>query len=262
VESYITMTLYRANEFYTWKAPPIIPVIKDRILPLGALMFIWGEQETFKSWMVLDLAFSVATGTEWLLFETNKYPVLIINTELPDPMYQERFKQVADTKKKLPSNLYVVTPENLKLDTEDGFASLQLWCQKITATEGTPPGLVILDNLYRTLSGEITGEKANKFLDSVAAIRARFGSAFCVVHHSRKTGYDPIHKQVIRRGIEDMTGSKYLGNNAATIFENRKTKVEGVKHAILMVPEKMWFEKSPPPVMRFKVDDKARFHLI
>ena len=79
----ITVTLQRAGEFYTWNAPPIVPVIKDRILPLGSLMFIWGEQETFKSWMVLDLAFSVASGQDWLLFETNEYPVLIIKYEPP-----------------------------------------------------------------------------------------------------------------------------------------------------------------------------------
>lgn len=255
------MTLQRAGEFYTWNAPPIIPVIKDRILPLGSLMFIWGEQETFKSWMVLDLAFSVASGQDWLLFETNKYPVLLINTELPEALYHERFQQVADTKGVLPSNLYVISDTDIKFTTDRGFSELQTWCQQIVSTEGSPPGLIILDNLYRTLSGEITGTTANQFLDVVAAIRTRFDSAFCVVHHSRKTTYDIAHKEVIRRGIEDMTGSKYLGNNAATIFENRKTEVQGVDHAIYMVPEKMWFTRTPPPLMRFKVDDKARFHL-
>lgn len=257
------MTLQRAGEFYTWNAPPIVPVIKDRILPLGSLMFIWGEQETFKSWMVLDLAFSVASGQDWLLFETNEYPVLIINTELPDILYQERFNQVADAKGVLPPNLFIINTD-VKFTSDKGFSELQMWCQQITSTTGKAPGLIILDNLYRTLEGEITGATANQFLDVVSAIRTRFGSAFCVVHHSRKTTYDIAKRETVRRGVEDMTGSKYLTNNAATIFENRKTYVEGVKegHAILMLPEKMWFERSPPPIMRYKIDDKARFHLI
>ena len=254
--------LQRAGDFYTWNAPPIIPVIKDRILPLGSIMFIWGEEDTFKSWSVLDLAFSVASGQPWLqLFDTNKHPVLLINTELPDVLYQERFKQIADTKGVLPSNLYVISDLNIKLDTDRGFTQLQTWCQQITSTEGKPPGLIILDNLYRTLSGEITGAAANQFLDVLAAIRTRFGSSFCIVHHSRKTTYDIVRREAIYRGTQDMTGSKYLGNSAATIFENRKTYVKGIDHAILMVPGKMWFERSPPPIMRFKIDDKARFHL-
>ena len=259
------MTIQRAGDFYTWQAPPIIPVIKDRILPLGSTMYVFGEQETYKSWSVMDLAFAVASGTEWLnLFETNKYPVLMVNTELPAVMYQERFKQVADVKKLLPQNLYIVTNETIKLDTDAGYSELQTWCQQIVSTEGQAPGLIILDNLYRTLSGEINGIVANRFLDIIAAIRTRFGSAFCIVHHSRKTTYDIAKREVIRRGVDDMTGSKYLGNNAATIFENRKTSVKGVPdgHAITMAPEKMWFERTPPPEMRFKIDDKARFHLI
>ena len=201
---------------------------------------------------------------DWLLFETTKYPVLIINTELPEVLYHDRFKQEADTKGVLPSNLYIVTSESLKFTSEKGFSELQMWCQTITSNEGIPPGLIVLDNLYRTLDGEISGSAANQFLDVVAAIRTRFGSAFCVVHHSRKTTFDLAKREVVRRGVEDMTGSKYLANNAATIFENRKTYVEGVEegHAILMLPEKMWFERSPPPIMRFKVDSKARFHLI
>ena len=166
------MTLESAASFLTWKGPAIIPVIKDMILPQGALMFIWGLQDTFKSWCVLDLAWSVASGDPWLVFPTNQHTVLLINTELPKTMLQLRMRQVAQVRGTVPANLHVVTDLNLKLDTETGMALLVRWVQECK------PGLIIIDNLYRCFVGDMNkGENVNKLLDTISYIREQYHCA-------------------------------------------------------------------------------------
>jgi RecA-family ATPase len=220
-------------------------------------MMLWGEQETFKSWLVLDLGWAVATGNPWLIFKTNQHNVLIINTELPKPMYHERWKQMVLTKGTCPDNLFAVSDLGLKLDTQIGLTRLSQWVEECT------PGLIIVDNLYRTFSKDLnSGEHVNRFLDTIAYIQQYRGCAFVFVHHSRKIAYDMQRRQVIRRGIEDSVGNRFLTNNAATVFEVRNFESPGANHAIEILSEKMWFEKTPPPTLRYKVDDQAQFHLI
>ena len=249
--------LESSKAFTTWAAPPVVPIIKDRILPEGTWMMIWGDQETFKSWLVLDLAWSVSTGRDWLVFGTNKHRVLVVNTELPRLMYHERWMQMVMTRHVCPDELFVVTDLGLKLDTDQGLGQLRQWVRSCK------PGLVIVDNLYRTFSQDLnSGHNVNLFLDTVAYIREEFNCAFAFTHHARKASYDIIHREVIKRGIEDSTGSKFLTNNAAAVFEVRKVTLPGVRHAIVLLPEKMTFERQAPPPMMFKVDDEAYFHVV
>ena len=219
-------------------------------------MFIWGLQDTFKSWAVMDLAWSVANGGVWMVFPTNQHSVLLINTELPKPLFQDRMRQTAKVRGTVPPNLHVVTDLNLKLDTEIGMAMLVSWVQQCK------PGLIIIDNLYRCFVGDMNkGENVNKLLDTISYIREQYHCAIVFVHHSRKRLYDTIARSMVQQGIEDMTGSKYLANNAATVFEIRTVHIEGVKNAIKLIPEKMWFERNKPPPMTFSVDHMAQFHL-
>ncbi len=250
------MTLESAAEFLSWQAPPIVPIIKERLLPEASTMMLWGKQETFKSWMAMELGFTVAEGKEWLVFETNPHNVILINAELPKIMYHERWKQFARTRGYCPRNLHVVNG-GIKLDAEDGLYKLETWVAQTKAK------LVIIDNLYRMLSSDLNnGQAFNKLIDTLDRMKQTYGCSFCFVHHSRKTQYDIYHQEEVDRGVEDMTGSKLVANNAALIMHVKETKFEGVNHAITLYTEKAWFEKNPPPSLTFAVDDDARFHII
>ena len=78
-----------------------------------------------------------------------------------------------------------------------------------------------------------------------------------------KTQYDIQRREVIRRGIEDMTGAKYLSNNAATVFEVRKYEGEGgLENEIELIPEKLTFARAKPPDMRFRFGWNTTFELL
>lgn len=234
----------------------MVPVIEPNILPEGAWMILWGEEETFKSWLVLELAWAVSQGKPWLQYPTRKHNVLLINTELPKPLYHQRAVQMGLTRQAVPDNIFIVTDLSIKLDTDAGEAQLATWVSQ------SQPGLVIIDNLYRTFQGNMnSGQEVNRFLDTISHIRERWGSAFVFVHHSRKTAYDSVRNQRVRQGVQDLTGSKYLANNASAIYEVQKLKSIGGNNAILLIPEKLTFSKSSKLPMVYEVDSDAQFHL-
>jgi len=236
--------LFTSKEFALWQGPPSTPIIGDGVLMNGNWMMLWGDQDTFKSFLVLDCAFSVAMGNPWLVWKTQQQNVLLINNELPPPQYQDRWKQMIRNKGQAPDNLFIINDMQLKLDTPQGLGMLMSWCAQVR------PGLIIIDNLYRCFSGDIAkGPAVNAFLDTMAHIREQYGCAFIYVHHSRKVSYDSIHQKVIRQGLQDAYGSKFLTNNASTIFEVRRAispEPKRYRNAITIFSEKMWFERAPP----------------
>lgn len=252
------MTLYSASEFAVWQGPPSEPLIGKGVLMKGNWMMLFGDQDTFKSFLVLDAAFSVAMGKPWLVWETQQASVLLINNELPPAEYQQRWHQLIKNKGTAPTNLFIVNDMQLKLDTPQGLGMLTQWCGQ------AKPGLVIIDNLYRCFSGDMAkGPPVNAFLDTIAYIREQYNCAFIFVHHSRKTSYDIVRNRTVRQGLQDAYGSKFLTNNASTILEVRRaTPPQRYRHAIRILSEKMWFEKSPPGALTFAVDMQARFILV
>ena len=234
--------LYSLRDFVKWQAPPIEPILLPDLLHKGSWMLLFGDQETYKSWAVMDLAWAVSTGTKWLgTWDTKKNNVLIINTEIPANMYQDRCIEMGKYKTVFPADMYVSTDLNLKLDTMSGKHSLEEWCAAVK------PGLVIVDNLYRATQGDLnSGTGVNLFLDALSTIRERYNTAFCFVHHSRKVDYDPQLRTSLRRGVQDATGSKFIVNNANLIiefqrYEDARQKGVPIIHAIR---EKASFSKG------------------
>jgi RecA-family ATPase len=86
-------------------APKPPEVIKG-ILYRGLKMVVGGPSKSRKTWILMDLGLSVATGTEWLGFETVKGNVLYVNFELPEPFFRERCQNILKAKgiREIPSN--------------------------------------------------------------------------------------------------------------------------------------------------------------
>src|SRR4030095_14922674 len=90
------------------KPPVNPPELIHGILHQGAKMAFGGGSKSFKTWTLLEMAISIATGTPWFGFQTTKSPVLYANFELPDWAIAQRIIDICEAKK-LP------VPENLTL---------------------------------------------------------------------------------------------------------------------------------------------------
>ena len=77
------------GELLLWQPTNNKEVIKHGILPRGAVMFVFGDQGTFKSWLMKQLAWSASAGEAWLGMPTEESGsrVLLLNTEIPQPAY-------------------------------------------------------------------------------------------------------------------------------------------------------------------------------
>ena len=162
-----------------FKRPPAKPdeVICEMLHRRG-LMNIGGMSKARKSWVLGDLALSVATGDPWLGFATKKGKVLILNFEIDAGFYTERIAAIAAARgMTLPRG--AITCWNLR-----GYAAdiTQLRPAIMARVLGGKYDLVIIDPLYMLIgdrdesnAGDMT-DMMNEF--SQMAVRGNTAIAF------------------------------------------------------------------------------------
>ena len=75
-------------------APMPPPQVVDGVLHQGCKMILSGTSKSNKTWCLLNLAVSVASGTEWLGRRCPKMPVLYLNFELHDWAVAQRLSSI------------------------------------------------------------------------------------------------------------------------------------------------------------------------
>lgn len=185
---------------------------------------IWGESEvgfisglpkSYKSWVALDLAVSVATGTRFLgAFQSKRNDVILIQEEDPRPVLQDRLIKIAAAKDlvsitrkgteleivyDLPDNLHIISNQGFTL-TEEWLEQLERWIIERSAK------LVILDPLMMIAGGGFDEFKAFDFMEKVLKplkrLRSKTQAAIVLVHHHLKGS--------TQGGARDMYGSVAL----------------------------------------------------
>ena len=80
--------------------PPVVPpdAIKG-VLRRGSKMLLAAGSKSWKSWVLLDLALSIATGYEWLGFEVEQGKALFVNFELQDYEIWDRVKHIVSARR-------------------------------------------------------------------------------------------------------------------------------------------------------------------
>jgi len=164
------------------KAPP---QLITGILHQGCKMILGGTSKSNKSWCLLDLALSVASGQKWWGRQCAKVPVLYINFELPDWAMAERFEALCMARQEcceIEHNLHVWNLRGHNADItilrpklEEQIARFQF-------------GLIILDPAYKVLGNRdenANGEIAN-LMNEFEALARSSGAAVVVAHHFAK----------------------------------------------------------------------------
>jgi hypothetical protein len=149
----------------------------------GGLAAIIGDFGSYKSFIALDMALSIAAGVPWTGFETVPGPVLYVVGE-GGGAFQKRvdaWLKVHDLDD-VP-DFYLLPDAPQLTEDRDRDALLE-------AIQGLPvvPALVILDTLARTFSGnENAQEDMNRYVAAAGRLQA-LGSAVLILHHNRKDG--------------------------------------------------------------------------
>ena len=77
---------------------PLPAELVQGVLHQGTKLVLGGPSKAYKTWALLDLCVSVATGTDWWGFPCVKGPVLYINFEIPRPFMRRRLEAVTQAK--------------------------------------------------------------------------------------------------------------------------------------------------------------------
>jgi len=158
--------------------------IVQAFIPPKAVIAFSGHGGVGKGFTLLDLAFPVSQGFDWLDLLTCKTNVLIVDLENRGPWLRRRILQVMGGHglELPPENVRIVTSFRYKL-TDPGFVS-----ELVALAESVGAGLIILDSLIDFLGDldENSNSDMGKVAEKLRAVRDATGATIIVQHHVSK----------------------------------------------------------------------------
>ena len=170
--------------------PPLAPPVIEGVLRQGHKMILSGPSKAGKSFLMLDLAYAIAEGMNWLGNRCRQGKVLYANLEIEEASFDNRLYQ---TYMKYGKNVLAETPtENLVPWNLRGYGidAKTLTRMVIESLRGKGFAAVIIDPLYKIMDG--LDENSNKDVASVSKyfdmIARETGACVVYAHHFAK-GY-------------------------------------------------------------------------
>jgi AAA domain len=193
---------------------PFPPELVCGILHQGSKMVIGGGSKTFKTWTLIDLAISVATGTPWWGFKTNKGRVLYLNFEIQNPFFKNRLASVLFAK-----DCAVTKGQLTYMGLRGKAADLRMLMPEIIAKfKDGGYSLIIFDPIYKGL-GDRDENKAGdiaSLLNEIESLAVETGAAVAFGHHFSK-GH-----QANKDSIDRIGGSGVFARDPDTILTMTK----------------------------------------
>lgn len=180
---------------------PQLKIIIDGILNQGAKMTLGGSSKAGKTWLLMDLAFSIATGREWIGFKAHKGEVLYVNLEIQEQFFRKRGISIKHAKgipnyEKIP-NLKVWTLRGHFLTAESFKNSI------LEEIGGERYDVIIVDPLYKILNGSDANAAGamQVILSELEQIAMRANAALIYADHFSKGN------QANKASIDRISGS-------------------------------------------------------
>lgn len=171
----------------TTRYPALRPPVIHGLLRQGETMNVISAPKVGKSWLVIDLALSIATGRDWLgQFRCERGEVLILDNELHGETSAHRIPRVGDARQ-LPIDAYAdrVYVQNLRGQLQDVF-TLNAYFQSLQ------PGrfrVIILDAFYRFMPRDMdendNGTMASLY-NHIDRYADQLNCSFILIHHTTK----------------------------------------------------------------------------
>ncbi len=181
-------------------APMPPPQIVEGVLHQGCKMILSGTSKSNKTWCLLNLAVSVASGTEWLGRRCAKMPVLYLNFELHDWAVAQRLGSICGVRpecKGIGDTLHLWNLRGHNADITLLRPRLEEHLDRYQF------GLIILDPVYKVLgdrdenaNGEIAG-----LMNELERLAQRTKAAIVIAHHFAKGD------STVKNAIDRMSGA-------------------------------------------------------
>ena len=220
-------------------------------LPDKSITFLVSPPESYKTWILLDLAVSVATGIPFLGgYNVNQTgPTLIIQQEDSHSGLTDRLALIVEQKMQMGINLdgdtwqipsmpdipiYVHPSRMLRFDNKQVLEELEKQIEEIK------PKVILIDPLYSTTSAvdNYMADLANRMM-VLKTWRDKYGCSFVIAHHSKKN-LDPDST-----AREDSWGSQFLNAFLEAGWQIRRNPKLAQNEIIVRRHSKVMGNQSP-----------------
>lgn len=217
---------------------PPITFLVDGVLPAAGLGVIYGPPAAGKSFLMLDMACCIATGAHWLGKPTRQGRVVYVAAEGSAGLSQRMsaWKHHQGVTASLPIH-FITQPANLL--TPPHLVQLLLAFETLP----TPPALVIIDTLARSMPGgdENAAKDLGIVVDRADQLKRETGASVMLVHHPAKGSDIERGSGALRGGVDAM------------LF----VKVDDDRRELRCEKAKDWAPFDPIPFSLLPVDDSC-----
>jgi hypothetical protein len=213
----------------------------------GAVGIVGGAPKCCKSWLGLDIALSVASGTPCLdrFPVTRAGPTLVYLAEDAAPMVRERILGICNHRRLDIDtlDLHLIDTPSLRLDLDADRTSLA------AAVEAIRPKLLLLDPLVRLhRADENSSADISALLGFLRDLQRRFDTAVLLVHHMSKK-----HRAQLGQALRGSGDLHAFGDcNAYLVRKNDK---------LILSVEHRFAKQSDPIPLALVSDDGDNPHL-
>jgi hypothetical protein len=180
---------------------PELKIIIDGILNQGAKMTLGGSSKAGKTWLLMDLAFSISTGREWIGFKVHKGRVFYVNLEIQEQYFRKRGRSIKKAKE-IPEKERI---PNLDVWTLRGcFMTAEAFKEAILEEIGDEKyDVIIVDPLYKILNGADANSagEMQKILAELEQVSTQANAALVYADHFSKGN------QAKKASIDRISGS-------------------------------------------------------
>lgn len=162
------------------------PLVIHYLLHRASKMLLGGNSKGRKTWALMDLALSVASGVDWWGFHTHKGCVCYVNLELQPAFFQQRLTKIVEVKGCRPErgSFFVWNLRGYAKPMNELIKDLLIFLQQHLFS------LIIIDPIYKTLPATHGAENDSaiitQLLNDVEAIAVETNAAVIFSSHFSK----------------------------------------------------------------------------
>ena len=158
--------------------------IIDRIAESNAVLSVFGEPKSGKSFITIAMACAVATGTDFYEYKTKKAAVIYLAGEGFTGIARRCKSYETFFDVKLNDAPLLITNRGSRIGNDEEFIMLQELCRDIKEEHGQI-GMIVIDTLARNYGlNENSTEDMNLFIQRVDELKEEFNATMVIVHHT------------------------------------------------------------------------------
>ena len=201
--------------------PPLKQELIPGILRVGHKLLLSGPSKAGKSFLLINLAISIAEGADWLGSPCKQGKVCYVNLELDKASCFHRFREIYDKRKLEPKHLQDIDIWNLR-----GHAAPmnRLAPIMIHRFRDRHYAAVIIDPIYKVITGdENNATEMSEFCSYFDRISTEIGVSMVYCHHHSKGATGKYANAADRA-----SGSGVFARDPDAILDLRELNIEGL----------------------------------